>query len=147
DQYMQTRSILDKSLNNFFLNIERLGTRDLLSYAQLSYDTILISIQSNTKLPLTVNSLFSSHGLDLTSSLQILIELYIHLYILRIYFHQLYLYDLFDELIILLISYNLCKSGILLQQTTKQYNQLYIRLIEYNYKLTNIHAYTSCLLK
>ncbi|CAF5013718.1 unnamed protein product, partial [Rotaria sp. Silwood1] len=32
---MQTRSILDKSLNNFFLNIERLGTRDLLSYAQL----------------------------------------------------------------------------------------------------------------
>ncbi|CAF3853578.1 unnamed protein product, partial [Rotaria sp. Silwood1] len=126
DQYMQTRSILDKSLNNFFLNIERLGTRDLLSYAQLSYDTILISIQSNTKLPLTVN---------------------IHLYILRIYFHQLYLYDLFDELIILLISYNLCKSGILLQQTTKQYNQLYIRLIEYNYKLTNIHAYTSCLLK
>ncbi|CAF4975016.1 unnamed protein product [Rotaria sp. Silwood1] len=55
DQYMQTRSILDKSLNNFFLNIERLGTRDLLSYAQLSYDTILISIQSNTKLPLTVN--------------------------------------------------------------------------------------------
>ncbi|CAF5044269.1 unnamed protein product, partial [Rotaria sp. Silwood1] len=53
-------------------------TRDLLSYAQLSYDTILISIQSNTKLPLTVNSLFSSHGLDLTSSLQILIdELYV----------------------------------------------------------------------
>ncbi|CAF5121591.1 unnamed protein product, partial [Rotaria sp. Silwood1] len=41
--------------------------------------------------------------------------------------------------------YNLCKSGILLQQTTKQYNQLYIRLIEYNYKLTNIHAYPSCL--
>ncbi|CAF1265402.1 unnamed protein product [Rotaria sp. Silwood1] len=52
---MQTRSILDKSLNNFFQNIERLGTRDLLSYAQLSYDTILISIQNNTKLPLTVN--------------------------------------------------------------------------------------------
>jgi len=45
-----------------------------------------------------------------------------------------------------LISYNLCKSGILLGQTTKEYNQLYIHLIERNYKLITItHAYASCL--
>ncbi|CAF4977401.1 unnamed protein product [Rotaria sp. Silwood1] len=44
---MQTRSILDTSLNNLFTNIERLGTRDLLFYEQLSYDTILTSIQND----------------------------------------------------------------------------------------------------
>ncbi|CAF1312558.1 unnamed protein product [Rotaria sp. Silwood1] len=44
---MQTRSTLDTSSNNLFTNIERLGTRDLLSYGQLSYDTILTSIQNN----------------------------------------------------------------------------------------------------
>ncbi|CAF1469081.1 unnamed protein product [Rotaria sp. Silwood1] len=42
---MQTRSTLDTSSKNLFTNIERLGTRDLLSYEQLSYDTILTSIQ------------------------------------------------------------------------------------------------------
>ncbi|CAF1363229.1 unnamed protein product, partial [Rotaria sp. Silwood1] len=50
-------------------NIERLGTRDLLSYGQLSYDFILTSIQSNNTLPLSVNSLvdhlFFHHGFDL----------------------------------------------------------------------------------
>ncbi|CAF4661021.1 unnamed protein product, partial [Rotaria sp. Silwood2] len=75
--------------------IERLDTRDLLSYGQLSYDTILTSIQSITKLPL--KSLFSRHSLDLTSSLEILIELYVRSFI--------YL------------------SDILLGQTTKEYNQ------------------------
>ncbi|CAF1368038.1 unnamed protein product [Rotaria sp. Silwood1] len=44
---MQTRSTLDTSLNNLFTNIEWLGRRDLLSYEQLSYDTILTSIQNN----------------------------------------------------------------------------------------------------
>ncbi|CAF5007688.1 unnamed protein product [Rotaria sp. Silwood1] len=45
-----------------------------------------------------------------------------------------------------LISYNLCKSSILLGQTTKEYNSLYIHLIEHNYKLiTKTHAYASCL--
>ncbi|CAF1416697.1 unnamed protein product [Rotaria sp. Silwood1] len=45
-----------------------------------------------------------------------------------------------------LISYNLCKSNILLGQTTKEYNSLYIHLIEHNYKLiTKTHAYASCL--
>ncbi|CAF3963032.1 unnamed protein product [Rotaria sp. Silwood1] len=39
-QYMQTCSTLDTSSNNLFTNIERLDTRDLLSYGQLSYDTI-----------------------------------------------------------------------------------------------------------
>ncbi|CAF5051600.1 unnamed protein product [Rotaria sp. Silwood1] len=39
-QCMQTCSTLDTSSNNLFTNIERLGTRDLLSYGQLSYDTI-----------------------------------------------------------------------------------------------------------
>ncbi|CAF1360675.1 unnamed protein product [Rotaria sp. Silwood1] len=80
-QYMQTRSTLETSSNNLFINLERLGTRDLLFYGQLSYDTILISIQSNNTLLMPVNSLFdrlfSRHGLDLTSSLQILIELYV----------------------------------------------------------------------
>ncbi|CAF4950689.1 unnamed protein product, partial [Rotaria sp. Silwood1] len=51
--------------------------------------------------------------LDLTSSLEILIELYVR-----------------------------C---ILLGQTTTEYNELYIRLIEHNFKLTKIHAYASCL--
>ncbi|CAF3198018.1 unnamed protein product [Rotaria sp. Silwood2] len=69
----------------------------------------------------------------------------VHLYIYLIYFHQSYLYDLCDDyfctwfnkndLIISLISYNLCKSDMLLGQTTKEYNQLYIYLIERNYKL------------
>ncbi|CAF1483858.1 unnamed protein product [Rotaria sp. Silwood1] len=97
---MQTRSTLDISSNNLFTNIERLGTRDLLSYGQLSYDTILTSIQSNNTLPLSVN-----------------VQLYIYL----IYF-------------------------ILLEQRTKEYNELYINLIERNYKLiTKTHAYTLCL--
>ncbi|CAF5009552.1 unnamed protein product, partial [Rotaria sp. Silwood1] len=34
---------------------------------------------------------------------------------------------------------------ILLGQTTKKYNELYLRLIEHNFKLTKIHAYASCL--
>ncbi|CAF4157610.1 unnamed protein product, partial [Rotaria sordida] len=54
-QYMQTRSTLDTSSSNLFKNIERSGTRDLVSYGQLSYDTILTSIQSNNTLPLPVN--------------------------------------------------------------------------------------------
>ncbi|CAF3660224.1 unnamed protein product [Rotaria sp. Silwood1] len=183
-QYMQTRSTLDTSSNNLFKNIERLGTQDLLSYGQLSYDTILTSIQSNNTLPLPVNSLFdrlfSRHGLDLTSSLQILIELYVRWLttnsnnlclqlkyeLIRsfIYLSDLFtssqqlsnLYDLCDEyfrtwfdeddLMISLISYGLCKSGILLGQTTKEYNELYIRLIERNFKLiSKTHAYASCL--
>ncbi|CAF1545939.1 unnamed protein product [Rotaria sp. Silwood1] len=78
---MQTRSTLDTSSNNLFTNIEQLGTRDLLSYGQLSYDTILTSIQSNNTLPLSVNSLvdrlFFHHGFVLTLSLQILIEIYV----------------------------------------------------------------------
>ncbi|CAF1311945.1 unnamed protein product [Rotaria sp. Silwood1] len=97
---MQTRSTLDTNSNNLFTNIERLGTRDLLFYGQLSYDTILTSIQSNNTLPLSVN-----------------VQLYIYL----IYF-------------------------ILLEQRTKEYNELYINLIERNYKLiTKTHAYASCL--
>ncbi|CAF5142085.1 unnamed protein product [Rotaria sp. Silwood1] len=104
---MQTRSTLDTSSNNLFTNIERLGTRDLLFYGQLSYDTILTSIQSNNTLPLSVNV---------------------------------------NDLMTSLISYNLCKSSILLEQRTKEYNELYLRLIERNYKLiTKIHAYASCL--
>ncbi|CAF1318201.1 unnamed protein product, partial [Rotaria sordida] len=183
-QYMQTRSTLETNSSDLFINLERLGSRDLLSYGQLSYDTILTSIQSNNTLPLPPNSLFdrlfSRHGLDLTSSLQILIELYVRWLttnsnnlclqlkyeLIRsfIYLSDLFtssqqlssLYDLcddyirtwFDEddLMISLISYGLCKSGILLGQTTKEYNELYIRLIERNFKLiTKTHAYASCL--
>ncbi|CAF1403040.1 unnamed protein product, partial [Rotaria sp. Silwood1] len=97
---MQTRPTLDTSSNNLFTNIERLGTRDLLSYGQLSNDTILTSIQSNNTLPLSVN-----------------VQLYIYL---------------------------IC--FILLEQRTKEYNELYINLIERNYKLiTKTHAYTLCL--
>ncbi|CAF5075848.1 unnamed protein product, partial [Rotaria sp. Silwood1] len=36
--------------------------------------------------------------------------------------------------------------SILLEQRTKEYNELYLRLIERNYKLiTKTHAYASCL--
>ncbi|CAF1170401.1 unnamed protein product [Rotaria sp. Silwood1] len=93
---------------------------------------------------------------DLISSLQILIKLYGSF----IYLSDLFplsqllsnLYDLCDEyfrtcfdeddLMISLISYNLCKFDILLEQTIKEYNKLYIRLIEHNFKLTKIHVYT-----
>ncbi|CAF1437626.1 unnamed protein product, partial [Rotaria sp. Silwood1] len=96
---MQTRSTLDTSSKNLFTNIERLGIRDLLSYEQLSYDTILTSIQK--------------------------------------YEHFLRWYPLLKYI------YNL---GILLEQKTKEYNELYIHLIEHNYKLiTKTHAYASCL--
>ncbi|CAF5086538.1 unnamed protein product, partial [Rotaria sp. Silwood1] len=40
-----------------------------------------------------------------------------------------------DDLMISFISYNLCKSSILIGQTTNEYNELYIHLIERNYKL------------
>ncbi|CAF1566693.1 unnamed protein product [Rotaria sp. Silwood1] len=36
------------------------------------------------------------------------------------------------------MSYNLCKSGILLQQTTKQYNQLYIQELNNNIQNDNL---------
>ncbi|CAF1518192.1 unnamed protein product [Rotaria sp. Silwood1] len=177
---MQRHSTLDIISNNLFKNIERLGTRDSLSYGQLSNDTILTLIQSNNTLPLSVNSLFSRHGLNLTSSLQILIELHVRWLTKKsnnfciqlkkklvgsfIYLSDLFpssqqlsnIYDLcgeyfhtwFDknDLMISLISYNLCKSDILFGQTTKEYNELYIHLIEQNYKLiTKTHAYVSCL--
>ncbi len=54
-QYIRTCSTLGINSNNLFTNIERLGTDDLLSYSQLSYDTILTSIQSNNASPLPVN--------------------------------------------------------------------------------------------
>ncbi|CAF4667924.1 unnamed protein product, partial [Rotaria sp. Silwood2] len=38
-----------------FLLTDIVGTHDLLSYGQLSYDTILTSIESNNTLPLLVN--------------------------------------------------------------------------------------------
>jgi hypothetical protein len=54
-QYIQTCATLGISSNDLFTNIERLSTQDLLSYGQLSYDTILTSIQSNNASPLPVN--------------------------------------------------------------------------------------------
>jgi len=45
-----------------------------------------------------------------------------------------------------LISYGLCKSGVLLGQINKESNELYVRLIERNLKfLTKTNAYASCL--
>ncbi|CAF5136543.1 unnamed protein product [Rotaria sp. Silwood1] len=100
--------------------------------------------------------LYYTEFVDLISSLQILIKLYGSF----IYLSDLFplsqllsnLYDLCDEyfrtcfdeddLMISLISYNLCKFDILLEQTIKEYNKLYIRLIEHNFKLTKIHVYT-----
>jgi len=58
-QYIQTCSTLGISSTHLFTNIERLGTDDLLSYGQLSYDTILTSIQSNNASPLPVNVSFN----------------------------------------------------------------------------------------
>ncbi|CAF1527001.1 unnamed protein product, partial [Rotaria sordida] len=93
------------------------------------------------------DSLFSRHGLHLISSLQVLIEMYVHW--LTTNSNNLCIqlkFELIHSFIyISLISYNLCKSGILLEKTTKENNQLYIRLIEHNFKLTKIHAYASCL--
>ncbi|CAF1367642.1 unnamed protein product [Rotaria sp. Silwood1] len=68
---MKTRSILDTSSNNLFTNIERSGTRDLLSYGQFSYDTILTSIQKQT--------IIDSSSIILSSD-NILIELVEELY-------------------------------------------------------------------
>ena len=59
---MQTRSTL-------FKNFERLSTHDLLSYGQLSYDTILTSIQSNNTFPLSVNVKYSSEHYEISVKL------------------------------------------------------------------------------
>jgi len=118
--------------------------------------------------------------LDLNSSLQILIELYVRWLTINpnnlclqlkyelirsfIYLSDLFtssqqltnLYDLCDEyirtwfeeddLMISLISYGLCKTGILLGQINKESNELYIRLIERSLKFLNkTTAYASCL--
>ncbi|CAF4456528.1 unnamed protein product, partial [Rotaria sp. Silwood2] len=85
-------------------------TRDLLSYGQLSYDTRLTSIQSNNTLPLTVNLSSFIYLPDLFPSSQHLSNLYdlCDEYFLR-WFDK-------DDLMVLLISYNLCKSDILLGQ-------------------------------
>jgi hypothetical protein len=51
-----------------------------------------------------------------------------------------------DDLMISLISYGLCKSGILLGQTNKDSVEFYLRLIERNFKfLSKTSAYASCL--
>ncbi|CAF0883289.1 unnamed protein product [Rotaria sp. Silwood1] len=106
-----------------------LRTRDLLSYGQLSYDTILTSIQNSF---IYLSDLFPSS--QHLSNLYDLCDEYF-----RTWFDK-------DDLMISLISYNLCKSGILFEQATKEYNELYIHLIEHNYKLiTKTHAYASCL--
>ena len=57
-QYIRTCSTLGISSNHLFTNIERLGSHDSVSYGQLSYDTILTSIQSNNASPLPVNVSF-----------------------------------------------------------------------------------------
>ncbi|CAF3713836.1 unnamed protein product [Rotaria socialis] len=96
-------------------------------------------------------SLFSRHGHRVTSLLQILIELYLclrlkyelirsFLYLSDLFTSSQQLYDLcykyfctwFDEddVMISLVSYGLCKPNILFRQRTKEYNELYIRLIE-----------------
>ncbi|CAF4156881.1 unnamed protein product [Rotaria magnacalcarata] len=98
-----------------------------------------------------MKSLFSRHGFRVTSLLQILIELYIclelkyelirsFLYLSDLFTSSQQLYDLcykyfctwFDEddVMISLVSYGLCKPNILFRQRTKEYNELYIRLIE-----------------
>ncbi|CAF3663596.1 unnamed protein product [Rotaria sp. Silwood1] len=87
--------------------------------------------------------LFSLHGLDLTSSLQILIELnvrYSFMYLSYLFISSAQVLNLYDEyfctwfdeddLMISLIIYGSRKSDILLGQTTKEYNELYTRLIE-----------------
>lgn len=68
-QYIQTRARLEISSDEIFTNIERLGTRDQLFYGQLSYDTILASIQSNNASPLPVNVSFYPESIGTISSL------------------------------------------------------------------------------
>ncbi|CAF3378921.1 unnamed protein product [Rotaria sp. Silwood2] len=75
--------------------------------------------------------LFSPHGLDLTSFLQILIEFYVR-----------WLTANPNSLCLQLTS----KSCILLEQTTKESNELYQRLIERYLKyLTKTNAYVLCI--
>ncbi|CAF0803163.1 unnamed protein product [Rotaria sp. Silwood1] len=102
--------------------------------------------------------LFSLHGLDLTSSLQILIELnvrYSFMYLSYLFISSAQVLNLYDEyfctwfdeddLMISLIIYGSRKSDILLGQTTKEYNELYTRLIERKFKLiAKTHTYASC---
>ncbi|CAF1058000.1 unnamed protein product [Rotaria sordida] len=91
--------------------------------------------------------LFSLHGLDLTSSLQILIELnvrYSFMYLSYLFISSAQVLNLYDEyfctwfdeddLMISLIIYGSRKSDILLGQTMKEYNELYTRLIEHVYE-------------
>ncbi|CAF3522682.1 unnamed protein product [Rotaria sp. Silwood1] len=102
--------------------------------------------------------LFSLHGLDLISSLQILIELnvrYSFMYLSYLFISSAQVLNLYDEyfctwfdeddLMISLIIYGSRKSDILLGQTTKEYNELYTRLIERKFKLiAKTHTYASC---
>lgn len=54
-RYIQTCLTLGIDSHHLFTNVERIGSHDVLSYGQLSYDTILTSIQSNNASPLPVN--------------------------------------------------------------------------------------------
>ena len=52
-----------------------------------------------------------------------------------------------DDLLMPLITYGFCKSGILLGQFNKDVNELYLRLIERNFKyVSKTNAYACCLL-
>jgi hypothetical protein len=81
-QYIQTCSTLGISSNNLFTNLERLGAYDLLSYGQLSYDTILTSIQSNNASPLPVNVSLKKEILFLKNKIFVFKRVYLIVYFL-----------------------------------------------------------------
>lgn len=55
NQYLHSRAILEKNSEQTSTNLERVATTDVLSYSQLSQETIFTSIQSNNASPLPVN--------------------------------------------------------------------------------------------
>ncbi|CAF0772812.1 unnamed protein product [Didymodactylos carnosus] len=80
NEYSSCKSIEQwLSSSPLFVNVERIGSHDHLSYEQFSLDSItklLISPTSPSTSSDSIDRLFSRNGLDLNSSLQILLEIY-----------------------------------------------------------------------
>lgn len=57
-KYLQTRQSFETDHEELFINLERLATNDPLSYGQISFDTVVTTIQNenSSPLPLTVRN-------------------------------------------------------------------------------------------
>ncbi|CAF5115464.1 unnamed protein product, partial [Rotaria sp. Silwood1] len=92
------------------------------------------------------NNLFIQLKYELISSFMYLSYLFISsAQVLNLYDEYFCTWFDEDDLMISLIIYGSRKSDILLGQTTKEYNELYTRLIERKFKLiAKTHTYASC---